>query len=141
MKIVGNKLTVELHFAKKKRSSQVGTIATHIRNMITGVTKGYRYKMKFVYAHFPINYQISSNNKSLEMRKFLGEKVVRNVEMLDGVTLTNTGNKDEIQLDGIDVEKVSKSCALIHASTLVKNKDIRKFLDGVYVSESGTIDE
>ena len=29
--------------------------------------------------------------------------------------------------------------ALIQQSTTVKNKDIRKFLDGIYVSEKGNI--
>ncbi len=28
--------------------------------MITGVTKGYEYKMRLVYAHFPININIDS---------------------------------------------------------------------------------
>jgi large subunit ribosomal protein L9e len=32
-----------------------------------------------------------------------------------------------------------RSTALIHQQCLVKNKDIRKFLDGVYVSESGLL--
>ena len=31
--------------------------------------------------------------------------------------------------------------ALLHQAVLVHNKDIRKFLDGIYVSEKGTIDE
>jgi len=31
--------------------------------------------------------------------------------------------------------------ALIQMSTTVKNKDIRKFLDGIYVSEKVTADE
>lgn len=31
------------------------------------------------------------------------------------------------------------SAALIHQSTLVKNKDIRKFLDGIYVSDKTTV--
>ncbi len=33
------------------------------------------------------------------------------------------------------------AAALIHQSCLVKRKDIRKFLDGVYVSEKGTVDK
>ncbi|KAL6126045.1 hypothetical protein ACLB2K_074096 [Fragaria x ananassa] len=37
------------------------------------------------------------------------------------------------------VELVSRSCALINQKCHVKNKDIRKFLDGIYVSERGTI--
>jgi len=31
------------------------------------------------------------------------------------------------------------SAALIQQSTSVKDKDIRKFLDGIYVSEKGTV--
>ena len=40
---------------------------------------------------------------------------------------------------GNSVEAVSQSAALIQQSTTVKNKDIRKFLDGVYVSEKGHV--
>ena len=40
---------------------------------------------------------------------------------------------------GNSVEAVSQSAALIQQSTTVKNKDIRKFLDGVYVSEKGNV--
>ena len=32
------------------------------------------------------------------------------------------------------------TAALIHQAVLVKRKDIRKFLDGIYVSEKTTID-
>lgn len=32
------------------------------------------------------------------------------------------------------------SAALIHQSVLVKRKDIRKFLDGIYVSDKTTVD-
>ena len=39
----------------------------------------------------------------------------------------------------ISVEAVSQSAALIHQSTTVKNKDIRKFLDGLYVCEKTTV--
>merc|ERR1711939_1078473 len=38
-----------------------------------------------------------------------------------------------------DVDMVSQSAASIHGQTLVRNKDIRKFLDGIYVSEKGTV--
>lgn len=33
----------------------------------------------------------------------------------------------------------SVSAALIHQSVMVKRKDIRKFLDGIYVSEKLTV--
>ena len=60
---------------------------------------------------------------------------------MPGVTCKQTDNKDEIMVEGNDVEFVSRSAALIQQSTTVKNKDIRKFLDGVYVSEKTVIQE
>ena len=95
--------------------------------------------MKSVYAHFPININIAPDAKSLEIRNFLGEKVVRRIELLDGVSIAMTGVKDEISLTGNSIENVSQSAASIQQSVLVKNKDIRKFLDGIYVSEKGEI--
>jgi large subunit ribosomal protein L9e len=32
--------------------------------LITGVTKGYKYKMRYVYAHFPINVNIEENKET-----------------------------------------------------------------------------
>jgi len=108
--------------------------------MMKGVTKGFEYKMRFVYAHFPINVNVAEDGTVVEVRNFLGEKLVRRVKMLDGVkAVLSTGTKDEIVLSGNDVEKVSQSAASVQQSCAVKNKDIRKFLDGIYKSEVGTI--
>ena len=116
------------------------TVCSHIENMITGVTRGFKYKMRFCYAHFPIN--VAATGNVVEIRNFLGEKKVRRVKLLDGVKyVRNSEIKDQIELSGIDVTAVSLSCAQIHQATMVKNKDIRKFLDGIYVSEKGFADE
>ena len=133
---------VDMWFASKKQYAALRTITSHVQNMITGVTKGFRYKMRFVYAHFPINASIVNDSKEIEIRNFLGEKIVRKIPMREGVTIARSeAVKDEIILEGNDIEKVSQSCADIHHKTLVKNKDIRKFLDGIYVSEKGAIEE
>jgi large subunit ribosomal protein L9e len=120
------------------------TICSHIENMITGVTKGYKYKMRFCYAHFPINVAgvKEAGRDIVEIRNFLGEKKVRRVKLLEGVSYVRTADvKDQIEISGIDIAKVSLSCAQIRQSCAVKNKDIRKFLDGIYVSEKGTIEK
>ena len=75
--------------------------------MVIGVTKGYKYKLRYVYAHFPINVNIEKNKETglfeVEIRyekspksrrsggtdrlsrNFLGEKIVRRVTMQSGV--------------------------------------------------------
>ena len=76
------------------------------------------------------------------MRNFLGEKYVRRVPLPSGVTaVMSTKQKDELIVDGNDIEAVSHAAARIQQCTTVKNKDIRKFLDGIYVSEKTHIDE
>ncbi|KAG2676868.1 hypothetical protein I3843_12G073700 [Carya illinoinensis] len=134
------KLKVEAWFGSRKTSAAIRTALSHVDNLITGVTKGYRYKMRFVYAHFPINASITNSNRSIEIRNFLGEKKVRKVDMLEGVSILRSEKvKDELILDGNDIELVSRSAALINQKCHVKNKDIRKFLDGIYVSEKGRV--
>ena len=65
------------------------------------------------------------NSKSIEIRNFLGEKKVRKVDMLDGVTILRSEKvKDELVLNGNDIELVSRSAALINQKCHVKNKDI-----------------
>ncbi|KAG0142732.1 hypothetical protein CROQUDRAFT_49861 [Cronartium quercuum f. sp. fusiforme G11] len=126
----------------RKHVACLRTVKSLVENMITGVTKGFLYKMRTVYAHFPINVIIADDAHSVEIRNFLGEKRVRQVPMLEGVSVSESKNtKDEIILEGLDIENVSQSAASIHTSCLVKNKDIRKFLDGIYVSERTTIEK
>ncbi|KAG2452726.1 hypothetical protein HYH02_002957 [Chlamydomonas schloesseri] len=133
-------LQVDCHFGKKKRLASIRTVCSHVKNMFTGVTKGFEYKMRLVYAHFPININIENQGKKVEIRNFLGEKRVRVVNMLDGVKIARSdGVKDELVLQGNDLENVSRSAALINQSCHVRVLDIRKFLDGIYVSEKGLL--
>ncbi|KAJ3488360.1 hypothetical protein NLI96_g2883 [Meripilus lineatus] len=135
-----NKVSLAVWQGGRKHVACLRTIKSLIENMVTGVTKGFQYKMRAVYAHFPINCIIQNNGAALEIRNFLGEKIVRHVNMLDGVTVSESkAQKDELILEGSDVQNVSQSAASIQGMCRVRNKDIRKFLDGIYVSDKGTI--
>lgn len=74
------RLHIQMWFAGKKQKAAVNTICSHIKNMIRGVTdviifkrkifwvlvkKGFKFKMKFAYAHFPI--QANLINKYVEV--------------------------------------------------------------------------
>ncbi|KAI0347228.1 60S ribosomal protein L9 [Trametopsis cervina] len=135
-----NKVTLAVWQGGRKHVAVLRTLRSLIVNMITGVTKGFQYKMRAVYAHFPINCIVQEEGQKLEIRNFLGEKIVRHVDMLDGVTVSESkAQKDELILEGNDVQNVSQSAASIQGICRVRNKDIRKFLDGIYVSEKATV--
>lgn len=85
--------------------------------------------MRAVFAHFPINCIVQEEGHALEIRNFLGEKVqyslsfsyktpilngpsqiVRHVKMLGGVeVLESKAQKDELILEGNDIDNVSQS--------------------------------
>ena len=133
-------IRVQVWHGQRKHLACVRTLCSHIENMIIGVTKGFLYKMRLVYAHFPINASVVDNGTSVEIRNFLGEKITRVVKLLPGVQIELSKDvKDELVLTGNDVENVSQSAASIRQSVLVRNKDIRKFLDGIFVSQKTNI--
>ena len=121
------KIRVDLWFANRKRLACLRTVCSHIENLMKGVTyvsptflqlhagysllfiQGYLYKMRAVYAHFPINITMSDDHTIVDIRNFLGEKYTRTVRMHEGVTCKPTGTKDEIKIEGNDLEKVSLS--------------------------------
>merc|ERR1712194_573496 len=126
----GHEVRARMYFAKSKQLSMLRSVCSHIQNLFDGVQKKFEYKMRLVYAHFPINATITNGGTVCELRNFLGEKRVRTINMLPGVKVDKTQTKDELSLIGTDIDLVSQSAALIRQSCLVKNKDIRKFLDG-----------
>ena len=138
---VGDKaLRVDIWFANRKQLACVRTVCSHIDNMIVGVTRGFLYKMRFVYSHFPIN--VTLNGNDVEIRNFLGEKRVRKVKLQEGVKYVRSADvKDQIELSGNDIAMVSLTAAQIQGQTNVRKKDLRKFLDGIYVSEKGPMPE
>lgn len=137
---------LEIHHGNRKNVAALRTVRTLINNLIIGVTRGFKYKMRYVYAHFPINVNLDKNSETgnweVEIRNFVGEKLVRRVVMQPGVEVeASKSQKDELILTGNSLEAVSQSAADIQQICRVRNKDIRKFLDGIYVSEKGNIEE
>ena len=103
-------VSVTMWFGGYRLKPRVKTCASMIKNMITGVTRGFRYKMRLVNAHFPIKPFVSDDKKSVEFKNFLGGAQSKTVIMKPGVTISlNPKLKDEVIINGIDVDYVSQS--------------------------------
>ena len=62
-----NKLRVRKWFGISKELATIRTICSQIKNLIKGVTMGFRYKMRSVYAHFPINIALQDKGSLVEV--------------------------------------------------------------------------
>ncbi len=115
---------------ERKIRSVAGTFAAHVRNMIFGVTKSYKYKLKIHYTHFPITLEVKGTNAIV--KNFLGEKSLRKASVAKDVKVEI--KKDEVTVTGIDKESVSQSAANIEKACRLSRKDRRVFLDGIYMA-------
>jgi large subunit ribosomal protein L9e len=59
-----NVIGIEIHHGSRKNVAALRTVRTILNNLIIGVTKGFKYKMRYVYAHFPINVNVEKNAES-----------------------------------------------------------------------------
>jgi len=130
-----DKILISKSWPKRHDKAMVGTAAAHIRNMIKGVTNGYVYKLRVVYAHFPVTIKVQEKERRVMIENFSGEKTPRIAQIVDGASVKVSG--DEVVVEGLNLEAVSATASNIQISTLIKEKDQRVFLDGLYIFEKG----
>jgi large subunit ribosomal protein L6 len=114
---------------RKKESALVNTITAHVRNMVKGVTKGFTYRLKIVFVHFPMSVRIQ--NKTFIIQNFIGERKDRYADIAGDANVTVQG--EDVIVTGVDIEEVSQTAANIQQACKIRKKDLRKFLDGIYV--------
>jgi len=131
IRLEGKAVTVQASWPRKKEAALVGTVRSHIKNMIKGVTIGFTFKMKIVFSHFPITVKIQGKNFTIA--NFTGERSPRIAKIMGNTKVTVNG--DDVIIQGINLEDVSQTAANIQNSTKIRSKDPRVFLDGIYVYE------
>jgi large subunit ribosomal protein L6 len=127
--VEGGEVRVRCDLPKRKEKAVVGTFAAHIRNMVEGAAKGWRYRMKIVYSHFPMKATVKGNEFVIE--NFLGERHPRTAAIIADTTVTVDG--DQVVLQGPDLEAVGQTAANIERATKIKGFDPRVFQDGIYI--------
>jgi len=128
----GNKITVSCDSTKRKIKSVAGTIESHINNMISGVIKGYTYKLKIVFMHFPMT--VKAAGKEIIVQNFLGEKSSRKAEITGDVKVVI--KDDDITVTGYNKEDVGQTAANIERATKISARDRRVFQDGIFLVSS-----
>lgn len=131
MQLKGDEISVETMWPRKKEASLVGTVHSHINNMITGVTKGFTYKLKVVFAHFPVTVKVKGDTIIIE--NFTGERSPRIAKIQGNSKVTVKG--EDVIVQGLNLEDVSQTAANMERATKVTRKDPRIFLDGIYIYE------
>mgnify|MGYP001484535535 FL=1 len=131
--IDSNKITIESFGSRKKQRATFGTTVAHVNNLIIGVTEGYTYKLKTAFAHFPLT--VKTEPGKIIVENFYGERGNRIAKVIGESNVSVKG--DEIIISGINIEEVSQTAANLEQSTRIKNKDLRVYLDGIYLFEKG----
>lgn len=131
IEIADSEIIIDTAFSKKTQKAMVGTFASHVRNMLHGVTEGFEYRMKVVYSHFPM--QVKAEGNKLTIGNFLGEKKSRSAKILGDTTVKVSG--DEVIITGVNKEDVGQTAANIEQATKIKRFDPRIFQDGIYIVE------
>ena len=129
--VEGSNVKVSTEWPRKREAAMVGTARSHLKNMIIGVTKGFTYKLKIIFAHFPIAVKVEKDKVIIE--NFSGERTPRVAQIVGNTEVTVKG--EDILVRGLDIEAVSQTAANIEQATQIKHKDPRVFLDGIYIYE------
>ena len=133
LNIDSNKITVESLGSRKKQRATFGTTVAHVHNLIIGVTEGYTYKLKTAFAHFPL--AVKAEPGKIVVENFYGERGNRIAKIIGESNVLVKG--DEVIISGVNIEDVSQTAANLEQSTRIKNKDLRVYLDGIYLFEKG----
>jgi large subunit ribosomal protein L6 len=130
VRIEDKQLIIKPYGSRKKDLAITNTARSIIENMVKGVEKGFTYKLKIVYAHFPIS--VKARGREIYVENYFGERSPRVSKVVGDDTKVNVIGEDVV-VQGPSLEHVSQTAANIEFSTKVKGKDQRVFLDGLYI--------
>jgi len=129
IEVEDKKVRVYTTFPKKTYKAMVSTFAGHIENLITGVKSGFEYRLKVVYAHFPIKLRVEGREVIIE--NFLGEKHPRRAKIVGRAEVEIRGQ--DVYVRGVDIEECGQTAANLEQATKIRRKDPRVFQDGIYI--------
>jgi large subunit ribosomal protein L6 len=133
LNVEGGTVQVYCRLPNIQQKALCGTWSAHVRNMLKGVTEGFEYELKVVYAHFPIKTSVKDETFAIE--NFLGERYPRTARIMPGAEVKAKG--DQVIVSGVDKEAVGQTAVNIELATKIRGYDPRVFQDGIYIVRKG----
>lgn len=135
----GDKIYVARRLKKPKDKHPVRTVASKIRNVISGVQKLYIMHHKVIFKHFPI--RVYSEEGNIVLDNFYGRRdkikvPIRGENTEVEVKMEEDSNiPSDVLIKGPDKEAVTQTSASLKETCKLKGKqrkDVRVFQDGVW---------
>lgn len=133
-----NELLLVSYFPRKKDKAKLFTVRSHLRNMFSGTTFGFEYRMKIVFSHFPIRVNPEQKNGLVKIENLYGGRKPRYAKIVGKVKVKVDG--EDVVVEGINKEHVGQTAANIQELTRQRGKrrqSPKTFMDGLYVFQKG----
>jgi len=131
IKIDSAKITLAVKKASKNEKRLLKTAKKHMINTIAGVEEEFEYNLKICSGHFPMN--VTKEGNKLTIKNFLGEKVPRHADLIEGAKVEVNGS--DIIVKSCNIEIAGQTAANIERSTRIINRDRRRFQDGIFITK------
>lgn len=128
--VEGNKVILTSLKGTRRERTIVGSFAAHIQNSIKGVQEPHLYTLKICSGHFPMSVAVAG--QEFVVKNFLGESVPRRVDLVKGVTVKIADK--EITVTSPDREAAGLMAAKIESLCRITNRDLRIFMDGIWIT-------
>ncbi len=130
IEVKGDEVIISSRIESKRGKRMMNTFKAHINNLIKGVIDGYEARLVIRYGHFPITVKVEGDE--FIINNFGGEKVPRKARIMSGCDVKVDGS--EVIITGLNKELVGQTAANIELKARVKNKDLRVFQDGIWIT-------
>ena len=131
LQVEGKNIVIKSLGVRKRDYAIFKTAESLVNTLIKGIQTGYTFKMKIVYAHFPITVKVKDGH--IHVENFQGERAARVSKIFGDTKVIPKG--DDVLITGSVLTDVSQTAGALQQNTKVKNKDHRVFLDGLYLFE------
>ena len=128
-----SKMKFNIENVSIKELKMINTFIAHVKNMIKGIKEEFIYKLEICYVHFPMTLEVDKAKGLVIIKNFLGEKKPRTSKILKGAEIVIEKNK--IIVSSNSKEIAGQTAANLEKATWVRNRDRRKFQDGIFMTE------